>query len=157
MSSQAFSLFSIADIFCFSVGDISLFLMCRGSWGRSPADQQMRSRACTDRSRRWKRRRKGAPFSELHLHETSLSTFTLSLLRPIPARGLESTTPALSQGCQRQRGLEEEEEELASVPFFPLRVRAFIRFHAICIDPPRSLLAAGSGWVRATRACMLCG
>jgi len=60
---------------------------------------QMRSRACTDRSRRWKRRRKGAAFSELHLHERSLSTFTLSLIRPIPARGLEPTTPALSQGC----------------------------------------------------------
>jgi len=74
MSSQAFCpffhcryLFSPSLCLFFRWRYLSLFLMCRGSWGRSPADQ-MRSRACTDRSRRWKRRRKGAAFSELHLH-----------------------------------------------------------------------------------------
>lgn len=132
MSSQAFPFFCrffhcrdlFPQHFVFPL-EISLsVLICRVAGGdhRSDGKQSVHRRELGAG-----RRRKGAAFSELHLHETSLSTFTLSSSPPAYPHALESTTPALAACSSRVRERTRGRRRTPSPP------RAFIRFRAFCI------------------------
>ncbi|KAG2607394.1 hypothetical protein PVAP13_4NG244711 [Panicum virgatum] len=74
--------------------------------------------------------RKGAAFSELHLHETSLSTFTLSFPAYLLLRSQQHQPGLLKGACLPAR---EKEEEGASPSSSPLRLR--VRLFSAPVPP----------------------